>query len=158
MELTAVCFVLFLPSCEQTTHLTLGCHGKSNTPFHGHICAIDKETKLKKCSVTCPRSLPLICDRDIGNQELLLVVQVTKSDFDHQREPKSSFYIFAASYSFGGVLVRHKRSKLSSGVKREKSRKEEGESPEAQLTIGAQNLWVLGAGQQPRPTTHTSTF
>ena len=89
--------------------------------------------------MTCPRSLPLICDRDIGNQELLPVIQVKKSDSGLQRGPKSSLFFFTASYMCSGELGHHTHSKIASGVKREKSKREEGKSLKYRETFGAQN-------------------
>lgn len=87
--------------------------------------------------MTCPKSLPLICDRDIGNQELLPLIRVKKSDSALQRGPKSSLSFCTASYMYSGELGHH--TKIDSGVKREKSKREEGKSLKHRETFGAQN-------------------
>lgn len=89
--------------------------------------------------MTCHRSLPLICDRDIGNQELSPVIQVKKSDSGLQRGPKSSLFFFAASYTFSEELGHHAHSKINSGVEREKSQREECENLKRRENIGAQH-------------------
>lgn len=89
--------------------------------------------------MTCPRSLSLICDRDIGNQELSPIIQVKKSDSGLQRGPNSSLFFFAASYTFSGELGHHAHSKINSGVEREKSKREECENLKRRENIGAQH-------------------